>query len=379
MKTKTGDRLVLAIAVQRDDRLKLLACEEMTRSDLIPARDETWWEGVRLGRLPVNRQALSMELLPGRALSKTRLDGFQLLLSDGNRFHFRHFPYTCVNETLRRAEKRLLQQKVLKAKDPYFYFLTLIPADEDSSEDCGNEADAAAPEAGAAYTQPQPAMEVRTRSKPVPMGRAPLAQYMEDSEPLSDGAADLGEDLVNPMPVFVTGDAWREGHELSRRGGRKESAGVLVGRLMRDVDSPEVFMLIETCIEAEHAAEEDYSVTFSGETWSRVREVIELRRRRLKRFDEMILGSVHGHNFYPGSDATGKRACETCNEQAQCKQSSATASTVDKAWHRAHFTGQPWAVLLVWGWNARGEEAWRLYGLADTVLSPRPLRLLRSQ
>ena len=104
-----------------------------------------------------------------------------------------------------------------------------------------------------------------------------------------------------------------------------------------------------------------------------------MRRRRLKRFDELILGSVHGHNFFPGADAAGKSACQLCKERAQCMQNSATASTLDKVWHRAHFTGQPWAVLLVWGWNTRGEEAWRLYGLSETVLAPRPLRIMRSK
>ncbi len=42
------------------------------------------------------------------------------------------------------------------------------------------------------------------------------------------------------------------------------------------------------------------------------------------------------------------------------------------------FLKQPWATLLIYGWNARGEKDFKLYGLKDGRLQPRSLRLLKT-
>ena len=50
--------------------------------------------------------------------------------------------------------------------------------------------------------------------------------------------------------------------------------------------------------------------------------------------------------------------------------------TDDFGWHRSVFAGQPWASLLIWGFNARSEEEWRMYGLDNASLQPRTVRTL---
>jgi hypothetical protein len=169
---------------------------------------------------------------------------------------------------------------------------------------------------------------------------------------------------------------WQRGRDLARRGGEHESAAVFTGRLFRDTKSPEIFVVLDACLEAEHASEEKFSVTFSGDTWGKIRQVLEVRRQRLGRPHERILGSVHGHNFKPAADDEGRRTCDICAVAKVCTRTTALASDADLDWHRSVFTAQPWALLLIWGYNAREEEDWKLYGLADGTLAPRGLRLL---
>src|SRR5437660_4198809 len=104
-----------------------------------------------------------------------------------------------------------------------------------------------------------------------------------------------------------------------------------------------------------------------------------MRRQRLNRPHERLLGSVHGHNFTPPADANGRTMCDLCAVAKVCSRTTTVISTADQEWHRSVFAGQPWAVALIWGYTARpGEEDWRLYGLADGSLAPRPIHRLKS-
>jgi hypothetical protein len=103
---------------------------------------------------------------------------------------------------------------------------------------------------------------------------------------------------------------------------------------------------------------------------------LDERRSRLGRPHEIILGSVHGHNFTPAADEEGRQACDACELRATCSRTTAVASALDIQWHKSVFGGQPYAVLGIWGWTARNDQVWQVYGLADGALSPRGVRLL---
>jgi hypothetical protein len=60
-----------------------------------------------------------------------------------------------------------------------------------------------------------------------------------------------------------------------------------------------------------------------------------------------------------------------------CSRTTAVASVADLEWHQSVFTGQPWAVLTIWGFNAREKDDWRTYGLNEAVLQPRTIRRLK--
>ena len=156
-----------------------------------------------------------------------------------------------------------------------------------------------------------------------------------------------------------------------------ESAAVFTGRLMQDSESAEVFTVVDACIEAQHTEKQAFSVKLTGDTWAEVHRVLDRRRHRLNRPHEIIVGSVHGHPFLPAADENGKWPCPECDKRMTCAKTTATASLDDIDWHRSVFIGQPWAMLAIWGWNARGEEVWQAYGLAGGTLVRRTIRILR--
>jgi hypothetical protein len=341
----------------------VLALEPVTPSDLLPMRDQVFWDGVRAGALPPDLHALEVEVHPGENESQDQLSGFVMEMSRGRQNYRRHFKPSTLSQTLARPLSKLLEDEVLKADDEYDFFLTARPSDE---------ADA--------RRSPVGQIQATSRSEALNFESGSLTEYMQNSEELMGPTSRqlaAQEKKSKQMPLFVETDVWEEGRELARLGGEDESAAVATGRLFRDTDSPEVFLVIDAFLQAEFAAEEKFSVTFSGDTWGQVRARLEQRRRRMNRPHEMIVGSVHGHNFQPAADDSGRKMCDACAVLDVCSRSTAVASTDDFRWHRAVFAGQPWATLLIWGWNARDEEEWRMYGLQNASLSPRTVRLLK--
>jgi hypothetical protein len=222
------------------------------------------------------------------------------------------------------------------------------------------------------------AVHATTHSEPLLFEEAPLADFLAASSPLhgASESAEAHEDC--PMPIFTTSEAWEEGRQHAFRGGDNESGALFSGRLFRDTASPEVFVCFEACLEARHAVEEKLSVTFTGATWANARDLLAQRRRRLNRPGELFVASVHRHPFLPGTDANGRRQCDVCAQRERCTQTTAVASADDFQFHRSVFAGQPWATLLIWGYTAREEPDFQLFGVQEAQFQRRPLRLLES-
>ena len=351
--TDDGNELVLDL-IDRGGDGRIVARAPLSRDDLQLVRDETWWRGVRAGALEPDLAAHELRVSPGRDAGRGRCAGIHIELRAGRRSYRRHFPVETFAAVARRKMLELVEQDAAAATDTFNYFLTAIPAEHDEL--------------------PQAALHSTPRGEPLTFETARLADYLLRSEPLV-GVSEPPEPPSQPaMEVFVTEEVWEEGRGLSRRGGEHESAAVFSGRLLRDADSPEVFMVLDACLEAEQAVEEKLAVTFTGETWSRIRKTLEQRRRRLGRPHEIIVGSAHGHPFKPAADAQGRRMCDACSIARYCNRSTATPSNDDFDWHRSVFTGQPWATLAIWGFNAREQDDWRFYGLENGALRERSLR-----
>src|SRR5262249_28143888 len=142
----------------------------------------------------------------------------------------------------RRAAQCLLKDGGLGEKDTYSFYLAAVPRDHYGETGQGGSAKE---------------FSVRRRTEPLVFEPRSLAECLKNSEPLVGPSTPLDEDAGGDlMHVFWNAEAWEEGHQLARRGGDNESAAVCVGGVFRDLDSPELFLVVEACFEAEHASEE---------------------------------------------------------------------------------------------------------------------------
>lgn len=357
---------MVGILAGGEESQHVLALEPVGLEDIRLARDSTWLDGLRAGVLPSDFTTVNTRLLAGDTGGKDRLKNFRLELHHDAAAFRRQFPISALSHVARRAEDHLRAQQILSDDAEASYFVTTRPVQETEHH----------PDATA---EPR----VKVRSEPLVLEPAPLDDYLDRSEilhgpELRSQEPDPGATIEGELPVFVPADVWETGRALARRGHEMESAGVWVGRLMCDTRSPEIFLHIDECLPADHATEEKYSVEFSGDTWGDVRSRLKQRRRRLNRPHERIVGSVHGHNFGPQPDAHGRMTCDSCQLLMVCSRTTAVASEDDFRWHQMVFAGQPWAILTVYGWNARESEEVRCYGLRDARMMPRTVRILRS-
>lgn len=346
---------------------RLIGLESIRVTDIILARDETWWEGVCRGALTPELRDHSWQVLPGASASRDRVKGYLIDVKGPRRSYRKQFATRTLANVARRAAARLREQESLGLDDDYSFFLTCRPAEESQSK-----RDACTGSGAIRATRVQDPLHFETGSLADWLARSrPYAGPVGTDKPSSDEAADQ-----EAMQLFIPRSIWNDAHDMSRLGGENESAAVLTGHLTRDTESSAVFLVVTDCLRAEHAEEEQFSVGFSGETWALMRERVEQRRRRLNRPSEMIVGTAHGHNFKPTPDATGRMTCDACPVLEVCSRSTCHASEDDLQFHKSVFTEAPWAVLALWGWNAREEEEWRLYGLKDATLAPRSVRIV---
>ncbi len=354
--------LDLNITTGKGDDEALAARGAVSLSDVRPACDETWLKGQREGKITAPRLGMKIEVIPGQELPTKRLRGYSIRVGKGQESYQCRYPITSLSHVARRVAADLPLGEDGKTVN-YDYSLSV--------DHCGTPAESP----GGSIP-----LKAEKSSKRWDVERGCLRDYLARSEPLAGPSTSLLKDSIGEkeaMPIFVKDEEWNQGHDLARRGGELESAAVLTGRLLRDVDSPEIFMVIDACLEAEHAEEEAVSLTFTGDTWARVRQRLEQRRQRLNSPNEIFLGTVHGHNFFPVGASSENGACATCEHRETCLQSTASASTQDFDWHRSVFGGQPWALLAVWGWNVRRCEDWRVYGLAGGQMTQFPIRRLQ--
>jgi hypothetical protein len=331
----------------------------LQHSDLRLARDETWWSGVRKGRLDLDLGRYEVQVLAGLQ-SGPLVDGYTVQLSAGDQSYRRHFSVTSLSGLAQQQFVELVATRSANLGETYKYYLTKLPAEVDDEPP----------------VRPLAATQLKD---PPQLDSFPLADLLAASR-LAEGPSATEEvnDGESPMHVFVSEAVWQECRELAFRGGDAESGALISGRLCRDTASSEVFVCYEASLEARHAVEEKFSVEFTGETWSHIRHLLEARRRRLNRPHELIVASVHRHPWMPAGDTDGNRTCDACPKRDRCTRTTATPSAADFQWHQAVFAGQPWGTLLIWGYTAREEEDFRLYGLQNAAFHQQPIRLLSS-
>jgi proteasome lid subunit RPN8/RPN11 len=142
-----------------------------------------------------------------------------------------------------------------------------------------------------------------------------LAAYLDDTPPVPVGGMmfepdeprvpirtlrrrDLGKTTAwdapdsEDLPVLIPRQELEEAVEMAKEAPDREVGGFLLGHLCRDEDTSDMFLWVTCHVPAENTEATGTSVTFTGDTWARAREVVQWRGD-----NEIFAGWVHSHPF----------------------------------------------------------------------------------
>jgi proteasome lid subunit RPN8/RPN11 len=206
-------------------------------------------------------------------------------------------------------------------------------------------------------TDAAPRGAVHESPAPLALDSAPLASRLAHVERLCQAAWSAAD-----LPLFVQPDVLDEATERARAAPDHETGGILVGHLVRDTDSPELYVEITAQIPALHARAGRTHLSFSPETWSAVSDALALRRR-----DEMWLGWWHSHPFFC-------RHCDAARRRL-CTLSRPFFSRDDCELHRAVFD-TAFSVALLLSNVGEGSLRYDWFGWRHGSIAPRGCYLL---
>jgi proteasome lid subunit RPN8/RPN11 len=160
-------------------------------------------------------------------------------------------------------------------------------------------------------------------------------------------------------PIVIPRGILDETRRLVSASRPNESGGILVGRLHRDVESRDIFAEVTAHIPAEHTTSTPERLTFTVDTWTAAREVLESRRR-----GEVFLGWYHFHPA-PGD-------CASCPDERRslCALTQGFLSSDDLELHRVVFP-RAYSFALVFSPRVGGDVVGREPPAEEPQFNPR--------
>lgn len=187
--------------------------------------------------------------------------------------------------------------------------------------------------------------------------------FEEDDEPLPLRERDIAEFAANARPAgfdadasdmrtFVPQSVLDQTFQQADGSGENEVGGFLLGHLERTPGSPDIFLRVTAQVPARYTDATNASLTFTSDTWTAVRNAVELRGR-----GELLVGWWHKHpNF-------ALTTCAKCPEERRrsCPMSKPFFSATDIHMHRTVFPRAYQTALLL---SDLGEPSFdvRFYG-----------------
>ena len=274
--------------------------------------------GIRTGRLrPMLNGGLDARVVPQwhPSMGAPFVSGVKMTFAEGTPEEWSFpVPKPYFRRAVTDASARLVEAGLIRQGELIDYVLCAFPDEEAMSPENADGAGEFVVEHGV---------------RPIPIDERSLPEALA-------GAERRGGDYWHQedIPVLIHGRVLAEACALSREAGGVETGGVLVGRLYRDPEPPEVFVEIRAQVWAPHTKAAAARLTFTSDTWAAVGDAIKLRRQ-----DEMMFGWWHCHpNF-----------CARCPEERRtlCRLARPFFSQDDRALHRAVFQGAFNVALLV--------------------------------
>ena len=339
----------LAVALRQGEAGPQLAVEPVTDADLAEHRAEAWFAGcLRKGRRELPMNQVPMRIVP-EMTTAGRCAGFHVETIHPLGRPTRHrFTTRSLKEVATRGAERLVTEGVLSAQEACYFELVAQPAAARPER---------AVEGGITFT---------SREAPLRFLSVPLRDLLAR-------AVRVGPDLEGVSPVFYTREAFDLAERFARRGAAgnppRETGAVLIGPLCACPETGEVFTVVTLVVEVVEAEEEEFSLSYTGRSWTRIQSVLRALRSSVPTRSWRLLGQSHGHNFLPRD---GGQPCESCPHLAECHRTSVFVSEADQKWSRAVFSRQPWHLCHIFGLSARAEHVSGLFGQRDGRLQERP-------
>jgi hypothetical protein len=152
---------------------------------------------------------------------------------------------------------------------------------------------------------------------------------------------------------------------LTQAAGECEVGGVLIGHLCADTEPRAIGVEVTAQIPARHTVGDASKLTFTSDTWTDVRAAVRLRRR-----DELLLGSWHSHPAHAWC-----RACPP-ERQRECQLATGFMSADDRVLHRAMFPAAFSQAVVVTQSVLGTHASW--FGWRRGTIQPRGFRLTPS-
>jgi len=319
----------------------------LNQADFARAVEAAFFEGLRRGvwteyEPPLGRARLEPYFEDSRDGSP-RVGSFAVVLptpADGE--HRLDFPSSFFNSRALRLGADLVRQGKMPEKSEVLYRLAAyLDAVEEK------------PRRGLRFTLEPASVAVPIRSR----SRRSLGVSEAWDEPGPDD-----------FPVFIPRHVLEDAVDEARRQPEREVGGVLLGHLCRDPVDGVLFLQVTCQVPAEQTEATTTSVTFTLQTWARVREVVQLRGE-----GEIFAGWVHSHPF---------RFCKECPlpPPADCIAKVLFYSSDDEFLMELTFA-QPFMVGLLTAVEPRLEQALghlpvKLYGWRNGTIAARGFEVI---
>lgn len=179
----------------------------------------------------------------------------------------------------------------------------------------------------------------------------------EDVLPFSSRSVRRHPGNPSDLSVFIPEQVLEEAEELTRNSPTKETGGILIGHILRDPASRELYLAVTEQLPAEYTESSSTRVTFTSDTWARVNAALNLRKK-----NEIILGFWHSH--------LPVEWCKKCppERRENCHWARGFFSADDRALHRAVFP-RAYSVALVETFTDSGVKH-DLFGWVDGQIGP---------
>jgi proteasome lid subunit RPN8/RPN11 len=316
----------------------------LARADFSRAIEATFFDGLRRGLFTdYDPPMAEARIEPAFADGSPNARGFRVVLPlPGGGEHRKSFPAEFFDRRALRIGTDLVRQRRVPNGSTLLYQLSAYLEGEQEPARAG------------------PRFTLEPESVEVPIRPGSLSGY---------GPREAWDDpRPGEMPVLIPRRVIDEAVEEAERAPGREVGGALLGHLRRDTASGGIFVEVTCQVPAEETTATEVSVTFTPETWARVREVIAVRGA-----GEIFVGWVHSHPF---------GLCEECPAKppAECVEKVLFFSDDDEFLMELSFP-RPFMVGLLSAREPRlkaalGHAPVRLFGWRDGEIVPRGFEVI---